>query len=324
MPGPATPRAFALRELGSTGLKVTAVTAGTAGWQDRADGTGPSAEQTAALASLILSGGGVRVLDTSNNYGFGESERRIGAALRTHPDTETVLVQTKADRDWVSGTFSYERMQESVRESCERLGLDRIPMCFLHDPENASWGDITQPQGPLAALLEMRDAGSIGHLGISGGPAGLLRRYLGTGHFEAVMTHNRYTLVDRSADLLLDEAAAAGVGVYNAAPYGGGLLAAWPSRRRRYAYGDAAPALLAAVDIIGQLLEEADVPIAAASLQWSLRDPRVTSTVVGMLGVEEHEKTVQLADVVIEDRIWEELEQVELDDSTWQDPPERR
>jgi D-threo-aldose 1-dehydrogenase len=152
----------------------------------------------------------------------------------------------------------------------------------------------------------------------------MLRDLVATGHFEALITHNRWTLVDRSADKLLDLAAERGLGVFNAAPYGGGLLTRWPLESTRYAYGEAPPALLSAAWAIGRLCAEAGVPIAAAALQWSLRDPRITSTIVGSASVDNYERTLALTDVVIEDGLWAEIEAVPLDDRTCQDGPAAR
>ncbi|MGJ6969481.1 aldo/keto reductase [Streptosporangium sp. G11] len=311
--------------LGRTGLAVSPVTLGAAGWQSRVDGSGPSPEQSVALAERFFTGQASRVLDTSNNYGAGQSERRIGAELRRRGGVPSgFLIQTKADRDPITGDFSSGRMRASLRESLERLEISSLPMCFLHDPENASWETITGRDGALSALLDAREEGLIGHLGISGGPAALLRRYLAIGHFEAVMTHNRWTLVDRSADRLLDAAAEAGVGVFNAAPYGGGMLTRWPIEATRYAYGEAGQPLVAAADRIGRLCHEAGIPLAAAALQWSLRDRRITSTVVGMVTVEDYDRTVELTAINIEAGLWEEIAAVSLEEQTWQDPAEAR
>ena len=64
-------------------------------------------------------------------------------------------------------------------------------------------------------------------------------RYVETGAFEAVITHNRYTLLNRSAEPLIDMASARGLAVVNAAPYGSGILAKGPDAYPRYAYQDA-------------------------------------------------------------------------------------
>lgn len=309
--------------IGRTGLSASPVTVGAAGWRHWPDGSGPTRAETGELMGRLLADGRVTVLDTSNNYGEGESELRIGAGLaRAGGGPDGFLVQTKADRHFITGDFSGARMRDSLRESLDRLGLHRLPLCYLHDPEHAPRDAIRGPGGAIEALLAARDEGLIGHLGVAGGPTRMLRELVATGHFDAVITHNRWTLLDRSADRLLDLAAERGLGVFNAAPYGGGLLTRWPLATARYAYGQAPPALLAAAESMGRLCAEAGVPLAAAALQWSLRDPRITSTIVGVARVDHYERTLALADVPVEDGLWAAIEAVPLDDRTWQDSEE--
>jgi len=309
------------RELESTGIEVTRLCAGAAAWappDDPHGGIDPA--ESVALADALFRSDVVRYLDTSNNYGGGESERRIGRALRAaHGIPAGFVLQTKADRDMATGDFSGSRMRESIAESLERLGLTHLPIVFLHDPENTTWERAMAADGPVAALVAARDEGLIGHLGLSGGPVGLLARFLETGHFEAVITHNRYTLVDRSADPLLDLAAAQGIGVLNAAPYGGGMLTRWPVDRSRYAYGQGAAPLIDAANEMGRLCADAGVPFAAAALQFSTRDPRITSTIVGMRTVGDLEASIQLDETEIPEELWDALLAVPLDPSTWQD-----
>jgi len=113
------------------------------------------------------------------------------------------------------------------------------------------------------------------------------------------------------------------MGVLNAAPYGGGMLTRWPVVRTRYAYDEAAPAQIAAANEFGRLCAEAGVPLAAAALQFSTRDPRITSTIVGMRTVADLEESIRLDNVEIPDELWTALLAVELDPSTWQDSPDR-
>lgn len=310
------------RQLGSTGIEVTRICAGAAAWRTPGDPQGGiDPAESAALAQALFTNDVVRYLDTSNNYGGGESERRIGAALRAAGGIpHGFVLQTKADRDMRTGDFSGDRMRRSLAESMERLGLDHLPIVFLHDPENTTWERAMADDGPVAALLAARDEGLIGHLGLSGGPVALLTRFVETGHFEALITHNRHTLVDRSADALLDLAASRGMGVLNAAPYGGGMLTRWPVARTRYAYGEASAALIGAANEMGRLCAEAGVPFAAAALQFSTRDPRITSTIIGMRTVADLEASIELDAVEIPDELWAALRAVPLDPSTWQDP----
>lgn len=307
------------RSLGHTGIEVTPISAGSGTFLGFLDGEDIPLPESIQLVHALFASEQVRFLDTSNNYGLGESERRIGLAIREYgglPDD--FILQTKADRDMVTGEFSGSRMRRSLEESMERLGLDFLPLVYLHDPENTTWELSMADDGPVTALLQAREEGLIGHLGISGGPVDLLARYVRTGFFEALITHNRFTLVDRSADALLTLAANRGLGVINASPYGGGLLTRWPVSPGWYAYDQAPPALLAAANRIGALCQEADVSLAAAALHWSLRDPRITSTTIGMRTVGDLEATERILDMPIPDELWAAIGAVELDPTTWQ------
>jgi D-threo-aldose 1-dehydrogenase len=307
------------RPLGSTGLTVTPLSAGSGGWLAFLRGEDTPLAESIDLINGLFQSETVRFLDTSNNYGLGESERRIGLAIRECgglPDD--FVLQTKADRDMKTGDFSGARMRRSLEESMGRLGLDRLPMVYLHDPENTTWDESMADDGPVAALVQARDEGLIGHLGISGGPVELLARYIETGIFEALITHNRFTLVDRSADALLSLAADRGLGVINASPYGGGLLTRWPVTAGWYAYDQAPPALIDAANRFGALCNEFGVPLAAAALQWSLRDPRITSTIIGMNTVRDLSATDELLEVSIPAELWIQFDAVPLDQTTWQ------
>lgn len=129
-----------------------------------------------------------------------------------------------------------------------------------------------------------------------------------TGAFEAVITHNRYTLVNRSANPLLDVAAARGLAVVNAAPYGSGMLAKGPDAYPRYAYQDAPSDLVEHVRRLAAICQRYDVPLAAAALHFSLRDPRIDSTIVGISRPERIAQTIDLAAHPIPDELWAELD----------------
>ena len=142
---------------------------------------------------------------------------------------------------------------------------------------------------------------------MAGGPIDLMQRYIRTGAFAVVLSHNRYTLVDTSAEPLFAEAQERGVAVLNAAPFGGGVLAGGRASEGTYAYRDAAPEELARIDAIRAACERHDVPVAAAALQFSLRDPRIVSTVAGVSRPERVEKLVELARHPIPGELWDEL-----------------
>lgn len=179
----------------------------------------------------------------------------------------------RADRDLKSGELTGEQMRRSVERSLKLLGLNHLQLVYLHDPEHAPYEHITARGGPVETLLSMRDEGVIGRLGVAGDPIELMVRYVQTGLFEAAITHNRYTLVNRTAEPLLDAAKERGVAVLNAAPYGSGILAKGPDAYARYAYEDAPEELIGRIRPIEKECREFDVSLAAVALQFSLRDP---------------------------------------------------
>jgi D-threo-aldose 1-dehydrogenase len=253
----------------------------------------------------------INFFDTAASYGDGESERRIGEVLKGRgglPDG--VVLATKADRDLQTGEFSGEQMRRSVERSLRLLGLDRLQLVYLHDPEHESFERLMAPGGAVEVLRDLKDEGVIEHLGVAGGPIEMEIRYVETGLFEAVITHNRYTLLNRSAEPLLDLAADRGVALLNAAPYGSGILAKGPDAYARYEYQEAPAEMVERVRAMQKVCEEVGVPLAAAALQFSMRDPRVASTIVGMTRPERVGQTLKLAAEPIPEELFERLDRL--------------
>ena len=174
-------------------------------------------------------------LDTAASYGDGESERRIGEVLEEIGGLpEDCVLATKADRDLHTGDFSGEQMRRSVERSLRLLGLDRLQLVFLHDPEHETYEHMMAAGGPVEVLMDLKDEGVIEYVGVAGGPIDLMIRFVEAGLFEAVITHNRYTLGNGTAEPLLDIAAERGVAALNAAPYGSGMLAKGSAPYPRY------------------------------------------------------------------------------------------
>jgi D-threo-aldose 1-dehydrogenase len=248
-------------------------------------------------------------LDTAASYGDGESERRIGIVLRELGGVpQGYLIATKADRDLKTNNFSGDQIHRSVERSLKLLGIDKLPIVYLHDPEHARFEDIMAPGGAMAVLQKFKEQGVIRHLGVAGGPIDLMIRYVETGMFEAVITHNRYTLINRCAEPLLEKASQLGLAVLNAAPYGSGILAKGPDAYPRYAYQPAEAELVERVRRMEAACKSFKVPLSAAALQFSMRDSRICSTIVGMSRTERLAETVDLAHIPIPNELWPELD----------------
>lgn len=317
--------AGALGVLGTTGLAVTGICIGTSPLASMESLYGYEVSEARAVLTVEAAlASSINFIDTSNGYGTdGAAERRIGIAIRQRGGlpADTVLA-TKVDPDPRTEDFSGQRVRISLEESMERLGLDHIQLLQLHDPERISFEFATAPGGPVDALVGLKEQGLVGHLGVAGGPVGLLQRYLDTGVFEVVLTHNRYSLLDQSAEALFTAAHESGVGVLNAAPYGGGMLAKGPDVQAKYAYGQRNDAIGAAAAAMKLACEAVGVPLAAAALQFSLRATFVDSTVVGVSSPERIQQTLDLASIPIPESLWGELDALRPSPHLWLDPSE--
>ncbi len=303
---------LALRPLGSTGLQVTPICIGTAPLGSMPDTFAYEVPEERALATIrTFFAGPLKLLDTAASYGDGESERRIGIVLRELGGLPPGFVlATKADRDLQTGVFTGAQMRRSVERSLRLLGLEQLQLVHLHDPEHISFEEAMQPGGPVEVLLQCKEEGLIAHLGVAGGPIDLMIRFVETGLFEAAISHNRFTLLNREAEPFWEVCVRRGVAALNAAPYGSGILAKGPGAYPRYMYGQASPDLLRRARQMEEACERHGLPLAAAALQFSLRDARITSTIVGITRPERLAETLNLAQQPIPDELWAELDSI--------------
>jgi D-threo-aldose 1-dehydrogenase len=303
------PDALVRRPFGRTGLEVHPICLGGAPLGDMPETFAYSVPEEQALATVrACLDSEINFIDTANIYGFGESERRIGLVLRERGLPAGVVLATKADRERESRRFDGDRARRSVEESLARLGLERLQVVYLHDTEYCDQQEVLGPGGALDALRGLREQGVIEHLGLAAGPIDMMLRYLEQHEFECVISHNRYTLLNREAEPLIQACHERGIAMVNAAPYGSGMLAKGPSQYPRYMYRDAPAELVERARRVEAVCQRRGVPLAAAALQFSLRDPRITSTIVGMTKPERIAQTLELARVAVPDDIWPELD----------------
>lgn len=305
--------------LGRTGLQVTPICIGCAvlGSNPRIFGYDVGVDRALATLRRVFKGP-FNFVDTSNNYGGGESERRIGTVLSELgglPDG--FVLASKVDPDPVTGAFDGERARRSFEESLSRLGLDHLQLLYLHDPSRTTFEEAMSPGGPVEALVALRDEGLVSHIGVAEGGADLLARYMGTGAFDVVLSHNRYTLLDRSADEVFAAASERGLGVVNAAVFGGGVLAKGVVEQPKYAYRELSDDARRRITEMDRACREAGVLLKAAALQFSLRNPRVVSTVVGVSRPERVDEILELATVPVPEATWEELEDLAPPPDQW-------
>lgn len=249
-------------------------------------------------------------IDTSRNYGAGRSELRLGQVIRELgglPDD--CVLATKIDRNMATNQLDGARARQSVEESLEALGIDRVNILHLHDPEYCTdLNEVTGSGGALETLFRMKEEGLADAVGLAMGNIPLMTRLLADWEFDALISHNRYTLLNREAEMMFNEAHARGIAVFNAAPYASGVLAKGSHGTRKVTYQDATEEQLEPIRAIEAVCARHNVPTGAAALQFSLRNPAITSTIVGVTKPERVQQTLDWAAMPTMDDFWAEID----------------
>jgi D-threo-aldose 1-dehydrogenase len=309
-----------MRPFGNTGLQVSAITMGGAplGSMPQLFGYDTPEEQAITLVADVCASP-IRSIDTANMYGEGRSERRIAVGLeRAGAAAEGMLIATKVDAK--NGDYSGARVFESIKESQARLAMEYLPLVYLHDPEFAPDAGFEHPGGAIDALVELKKRGVIGHVGIAGGHVPTMNRLIDTGAFEVLLTHSGATFIDGSANKLIDRVKGEGMGVANAAVYGGGLLASRSAPPLYSNFKPARPEILAAASALFDLADDFGIKLADAAVQHSLRDPRIDTTVVGISKPERIPLLLAGLMVRIPDEFWQRAQELMPDRAHWVDP----
>jgi D-threo-aldose 1-dehydrogenase len=300
-------------KLGATDLSVSNICFGASGLGDMPDTYGYDVSEARAKATVAaILDSAINFIDTSRIYGFGRSEDRIGAVIRQRGGLpKGFVLSTKLDRDPNTGRFDASQARRSLEQSLAALGVDKIDLLHLHDPEHgASLGEITGPNGAIAELFKIKEEGLAKAVGLAAGSVSVMMPMLRDFDFDALITHNRFTLANRNAEAMIDFAHARGIAVLNAAPYAGGVLAKGSSAYTRYVYQEASPELLEPIRRIEAICGRHNVPPGAVALQFSMRDRRIASTICGVSKPERVSETLEWARFPVPDIVWEELKAV--------------
>jgi D-threo-aldose 1-dehydrogenase len=302
-------------KVGKTKLAIPAICFGTSGIGDMPATYGYSVSDARARDTLnTIFDSEIGFLDTSRNYGMGKSEDRIGALIRERGLPKNFIISSKLDRNMTTNVFDGDRARASLEESLKALGVDHIPLLHLHDPEYASnLTDITKPGGAMSALMRMKEEGLVTAIGLAAGRVDIMMPLLKDYDFDALISHNRFTLLNRNAEAMFNLATSKGMAILNAAPYASGILAKGVAKAPLYSYMPASDDIKSRATAIEVLCAKHGVPVGAAALQFSMRDPRIASTICGVTSPERIQQTMDWATWAIPDALWAELKALPFD-----------
>jgi aryl-alcohol dehydrogenase-like predicted oxidoreductase len=291
------------RPLGRAGFNVTALTLGGAGLGGL---YGPVAEEAAIQTVLRAVALGINYIEGAPFYG--ECESRYGKALATLGERSGgVRICTKVGMHPARhGDYSAAAARWSVEESLKILGIGSVDLVQVHALEAIDMAAVLGPQGAVAELERMRDEGKVRAIGFAIRGASYHREAIASGRFDAILIHDDFSLIRRTDDSVIAEAAAAGVGVLVARALMTGLLAGHdPMANERLAAHPDAPA---AVDW-WRWAQERNVPLQAVALQFAMRHPGVSSVVVGASSPREVEENVSAATFTLPESIWADVDE---------------
>lgn len=320
-----TERRRQTRTLGSTGVTVTRLGLGTAPLGNLFS----VVTDADALATVHAAReAGIAFFDTAPLYGHGESERRLGEALRAETDAVAsarppAVIATKVGRvldpapdaepdEFYLDTppvrpvfdFSAAGVRRSLDESLERLGRERVDIVHVHDPDDHLDRAITEA---LPELARLRDEGVIGAVGAGMNQAPALVRIVRSGLVDCVLLAGRYTLLDQSGlDELLPLCHERGVSVIIGGAFNSGLLAD-PANNDRFDYVPASAEMRARARALDAACRRHDVALTAAALQFPLAHPAVAAVVVGARTAAEITENAAAFDAPIPDELWRTL-----------------
>ncbi|UPL16590.1 aldo/keto reductase [Microbacterium aurugineum] len=272
---------------------------------------------------------GIRFYDTAPHYGLGLSERRLGAFLQTKPRDEFVL-STKAGRllrpnpDHAGGLdtandfhvpddlqrvwdFSEAGIRASVDESRERLGIERIDLLYLHDPERHDL-DLALAEA-LPAMEQLRADGEVSAIGIGSMVSDALAAAVRAADLDLIMVAGRYTLLEQPAAVdVLPACRETSTGIVAASVFNSGLLASnEPRRDGRYEYGQLPDELWDRLVRIAAVCADHEVPLPAAAIQFPLQSDVVSSVVVGGSRPAQLRQNAEYAALDIPTSLWASL-----------------
>ncbi|RMF39235.1 MAG: aldo/keto reductase [Alphaproteobacteria bacterium] len=276
---------------------------------------------------------GIRYFDTAPMYGHGLAELRTGHSLRWKERDDFVLSSKvgrvlkparKADIDYAPWTnagrftmhfdYSYDGVMRSFEDSLQRLGLERIDICFIHDIDRFTRGDA-QPavfeqamDGAWRALSDLRNQGVVRAIGVGVNEWQVCQAALERRDFDCFLLAGRYTLLEQEAlDSFLPLCEARGAAVVVGGGFNSGILATGAVPGAKYNYAPAPEPVMQKVARIEAVCRAHDVPLPAAALQFVVAHPAIATFMTGTRTVEQLENNLAWFSHPIPAEFWAEL-----------------
>lgn len=267
---------------------------------------------------------GLNLVDTAPLYGAGKSEKRLGLALKEVP-RDSYILASKVGRILVpteagesdGGIFenpppfkpvfdySYDGVMRSFEDSLKRLGVDRIDILHIHDPDD-HWEEAIS--GAYPALERLRSEGVISAVSAGMNQWEMLARFAREGDFDCFLLAGRYSLLDQSSlDELLPLCVEKNIGIMAGGTYNSGILAKGAQPGAKYNYGEAPPEIIAKAKGLEEVAARHQVDLKAAASQFVFAHPAITTIIPGTRQPDRVSENFNLLKEEIPADFWAEL-----------------
>lgn len=290
-------------------------------------------EETSDGMFQIAWDAGIRYFDTAPMYGHGLSELRTGQSLRWKNRDDYVLsskvgrILKPAKRSdinyapWSNAApfsvhfdYSYDGVMRSFEDSLQRMALERMDICFIHDIDVFTRG-ADQPKvfeeamsGAWKALSHLRDQGVVKAIGVGVNEWQVCHAALQTHDFDCFLLAGRYTLLEQDAlTEFLPLCEKRGAAVVIGGGFNSGILATGATEGAKYNYAPAPADIMDRVSRIEKICAVYNVPLPAAALQFVVAHPAVATFMAGTRTVEQLEQNLKWFDHTIPADFWAEL-----------------
>ncbi len=286
---------------------------------------------------------GIRYFDAAPMYGLGRAEHMLGYFLREQIGARPSIVSTKVGRlmardrpgrelppeadknpldpGWWNGLplrevfdYSYDGLMRSFDDSLQRMGRAGVDILYVHDIGKLThaelaehhWSALTKGGG-FRALSDLRDAGIIKGFGLGVNEAEVVMAAMDEAELDCTLLAGRHTLLDQSADALLERAARENMAIVIGGVFNSGILASAAGGNLKFDYQDAPEAIVRKVGELRAVCDEFDVPLAAAAIQYPFRHEAVTSVLIGAKHPDRVKQNVDWFEMALPEELWQTL-----------------
>ena len=305
-------------QLGHSGLEVGPFSLGTAALGGLYSSVDDSDAEELIVAAL---GAGITYFDTAPQYGHGTAEVRLGRAL-AGVDRNSFLLSTKVGRLIIDNpegdtgkfvdappsdaVFAFDRdsILQSIEESLDRLGLDRIDVVYIHDPDDHADQAISES---YPVLHELRDQGVISAIGVGMNQSSIPTRFIAETEIDIVLLAGRYTLLDQSGLVdLIPAARRNNVSIVIGGVFNSGILAD-PDNAPHFNYESAPDELIDRAKALRVVCERHGTSLMSAALAFPLREPSVGTVLLGARSTAELDQLLEIDIDAVPAGLWSEL-----------------